>query len=255
MRGFFFFLTQQIIPSRCIACGIPIYGTGQRVPAVLPRGWPPESPVFFNSEFSIDLFRRIPVSARVLCAECWLGLIPSPCAVFPDILEPIPAVTPFITNDMLLKVIRFLKFNSGRASVPSLAWWIAASVERYDRSLAESDAVIVPVPLHSSRRSERGYNQAELLAVGVGSILRLKVDLNMLVRRRKSRPQSSLGPDRRRINVENAFVARKRNARPGRTIIMIDDLITTGETARACLNALREADSGPVIAVAAGRSA
>ncbi|MBN2184393.1 MAG: ComF family protein [Candidatus Krumholzibacteriota bacterium] len=163
-------------------------------------------------------------------------------------------MTPFITNDLLLRVIRFLKFESGRTAVPLLSWWIAASIERYDRSLVASDAAVVPIPLHRVRRIERGYNQAELIAREVASILRIKVDKYLLRRKKKTKPQSKLSASGRRLNVEKAFTAEKDDLRPGRDIILIDDLITTGETARACVRALQEVSLSAVMVAAAGRS-
>ena len=252
--GIFSFISQMVLPARCVGCGIPLDRASSGHSIVFPCGWPRESPAFFNRDFSVKILGRLSISARILCGKCWLKLTPSTKAAFPEPWGGIPAVTPFITNDLLLSVIRFLKFENGRTAVPPLSWWIAASIERYDRSIIGSDASIVPIPLHRARKSQRGYNQAELLAREVASMLHIEVDEGILRRKRNTRPQSKLSAARRRLNVEKAFIAGKDDVRPGRNIILIDDLITTGETVRACVEALQEISLAPVIAAAAGRS-
>ncbi len=253
-RGIFSFISQLVLPARCVGCGTLLETARSGHSLVFPCGWPSESPAFFNRDFSVRIFGRLSIPARILCGKCWLKLIPSTEAAFPELWGGIPAVTPFITNDLLLRVIRFLKFESGRTAVPLLSWWIAASIERYDRSLVASDAAVVPIPLHRVRRIERGYNQAELIAREVASILRIKVDKYLLRRKKKTKPQSKLSASGRRLNVEKAFTAEKDDLRPGRDIILIDDLITTGETARACVRALQEVSLSAVMVAAAGRS-
>ena len=244
----------MVLPSRCIGCGILLDRAESDHSLILPDGWPCESPAFFNSEFSARILGRLSVSARILCRKCWLELIPSTEASFPERWRGIPAVTPFITNDLLLSVIRFLKFENGRTAVPPLAWWIAASIARYDRSVIDSDAAIIAIPLHRDRKSERGYNQAELLAREVASLLRIEAATGLLARKRKTRPQSKLAAAQRRLNVEKAFTAGKDEFPESRNLILIDDLITTGETVGACVKTLRAISLNPVMVAAVGRS-
>ena len=99
--------------------------------------------------------------------------------------------------------------------------------------LAESD-LVVPVPIHWSRHCERGFNQSLLLASGFE-----RCDLKALKRIRRTRQQVGLTPEQRLSNLKDAFRAGE-NAR-GKTVLLIDDVITSGGTARECAKALKAA--------------
>lgn len=98
--------------------------------------------------------------------------------------------------------------------------------------------VIVPVPLHSSRQRERGYNQAELLARALGDRLQQPVWNGALRRVRKTRPQVGLTAAERRENVTAAFACVETRV-TGRRVLLIDDVCTTGATLEACSLALQ----------------
>ncbi|MBN2070883.1 MAG: ComF family protein [Candidatus Krumholzibacteriota bacterium] len=228
-------------------------GRYSSVPSVFPENWSVESPAFFHEDLDIDCRGRFPAS--LLCHECWLRLIPSAGISFPARWGGVPAVTPFMTNDTLLKVIRFLKFDRGKSAVVPLAWWIASAIARFGSCISASPPVIVPVPLHADRRSERGFNQAELLAAEVARILGTVEKNDLLYRKKKTRPQSKLDAGARILNVSGAFVATNEAFISGRDIILIDDLVTTGETVKECIKALQKVSLSPIMVAAAGRSA
>ena len=111
---------------------------------------------------------------------------------------------------------------------------------------------VVAVPLHRDRLRSRGFNQAELLAREVRKRLALTEPPGELVRMRPTPPQ--VGHDRRwRLqNVQGAFAWRG-EALDGKSILLIDDVATTGATLNACASSLREARCGPVIGVTLAR--
>lgn len=96
--------------------------------------------------------------------------------------------------------------------------------------------LLIPLPLHFRRRVERGYNQAAELARYAARPLRLEVGERRLQRVRATREQSGLSAAARRRNVRNAFYADP--AVRGRRVALLDDVITTGSTARAAARAL-----------------
>jgi ComF family protein len=113
--------------------------------------------------------------------------------------------------------------------------------------------VVVPVPLHPARLRARGYNQAALLALGVGEGARLPIELGALERVRDTPPQRGLGPAARRRNVREAFAARGARV-AGKRVLLVDDVLTTGATAAACAGALEAAGATRVVVLTAARA-
>lgn len=105
---------------------------------------------------------------------------------------------------------------------------------------------LVPVPLHPARERERQFNQASVLAQAVGIALGLPVLHGVLVRQRPTAPQATLEAAERRRNVARAFAAGRTAEICGRTLVLIDDVVTTGETAVACAKALKAAGAADV---------
>ncbi len=125
----------------------------------------------------------------------------------------------------------------------------------YGSLLAESgftdgmDAII-PVPLDPSRERKRGFNQSRCIADGVACHCRLPVREGVLVRRGRSDSQTHRGRYERWENVEGLFVVKRPAEVSGRHLLLVDDVITTGSTVEACVNALRDAGCGGVSVVA-----
>lgn len=110
------------------------------------------------------------------------------------------------------------------------------------------DAVI-PVPIHRSRRRERTFNQAELLAEGIAEGLGLPMISDLLVRSRRTTPQKELDPQKRRRNLSGAFKICERSPawkRYWRRVLLVDDIYTTGSTASACAQVLKQAGVGEI---------
>lgn len=121
-----------------------------------------------------------------------------------------------------------------------------------EAGLGESD-LVVPLPLHRSRMRERGYNQCEYIARGVSAVTGRPVRTDLLRRARFTPSQTSLGTRARQENVLGAFALRRKapSAVAGRTILLVDDVVTTGATMRSCASVLRRAGAHRVIACAA----
>ena len=100
--------------------------------------------------------------------------------------------------------------------------------------------VIVPMPLHPRRLRERGYNQSEYIARGISEITGIPVDTSHVLRIRNTPQQALKEGDERRENVKEAFAVSHAVEMRGKHILVVDDLITTGETMKACLKAMHE---------------
>jgi ComF family protein len=117
-----------------------------------------------------------------------------------------------------------------------------------------ADAWMVPVPLHRWRQWQRGYNQAEALACGLAR--RLNLPVRKLLRRvAATRQLAGMGPTERREVMHGVFRVRPNARLNGRSIILVDDVLTTGATCSAAARALKQAGAARVIVVVIGRTA
>ena len=105
--------------------------------------------------------------------------------------------------------------------------------------------LVVPVPLHSARLRDRGFNQAELLGVEVADYLNIPLNPRALQRVRATPPQTGLGRKDRRANVRDAFVARK--PLDAASVLVVDDVMSTGSTGMECARALRQSGARQVV--------
>jgi len=106
--------------------------------------------------------------------------------------------------------------------------------------------VILPVPLHRQRLQQRGFNQAGLLAAEFGRRLSMPVRFGVLGRQRATQPQTRLGRRERLENVQGAFAVAKPEWVRDQSVVLIDDVFTTGATADACGKALLQAGAAGV---------
>jgi ComF family protein len=137
-------------------------------------------------------------------------------------------------------------------AVPLFARWMAAAAQD---ALAGVE-LLIPVPLHWRRLAARRYNQAALLAIGLGSLVRKPVDTSVLVRTRPTPSQGEMPSARARAkNVVRAFVTdEKGKARiAGRNLVLVDDVLTTGATVSACTKVLLKAGAARVSVVTLAR--
>lgn len=108
--------------------------------------------------------------------------------------------------------------------------------------------VIIPIPVHPSRRRQRGYNQAELLANELGNKMHFQTRSDILIRVIKTRPQKELSNVERMKNLERAFCVRRTGEDFSKfhKVLLIDDIYTTGSTIEACAKVLKRAGMGKV---------
>jgi ComF family protein len=136
--------------------------------------------------------------------------------------------------------VKRLKFNRRLAYLPVLQSWLASPP---CRELLEEADLIVPVPLHPKRLKQRGFNQAWLLAQAFPE---LNLARELLIRVRHTVPQVQLNPKERRDNVTGAFAVAEPARAKGQNVLLVDDLFTTGATARECARVLRRAGAARV---------
>ena len=104
--------------------------------------------------------------------------------------------------------------------------------------------LIVPVPLHPRKKRMRGFNQAEYIADQVGEFFKIPVDKNLLKKVKETKSQKKMDAAQRRRNLKTAFAACERT--DGKTVLVIDDVYTTGSTVEAAAKCLKEAGAARV---------
>lgn len=178
-----------------------------------------------------------PLRIGPVCAHCWSSIRPAPASA--------GARAAGIYEGSLRHIIHALKYR-GQASLarPLGALMRDTAGEWLD------EGVVVPVPLHPWRSLRRGFNQADLLACALGRPV-----WRPLRRHRLGRPQAGLHADERRANVADVYVMRRswRHKVPT-TVILVDDVLTTGATAEACARVLQEGGVQQVRVLTAARA-
>jgi ComF family protein len=135
---------------------------------------------------------------------------------------------------------------------------IAARMARlsWPLDVVEERAAVVPVPLASARKRQRGYNQSALIAGALGRRWRIPVWEHAVVRIRETESQTRLTPEQRLDNVAGSFGMASEGSEKlrGTHIVLVDDVVTTAATLNACAKALYDAGARIISYVTFGRA-
>lgn len=172
---------------------------------------------------------------------------------YPD--DPIPdfsVISAFFYEDPIPSAILSLKFGDATYFVRALSYFLSQAVRRDGAAFD----CIIPVPLAAKRLRERGYNQAERIARDLSEDLSIPLVPSFLERTRETRQQSSVTANSKRAeNVRGAFSVPADVSVSGLSILLVDDILTTGHTLHEAALALFRAGAGSVTgaAVSSGR--
>jgi ComF family protein len=227
-----------LLPPRCAACDNPVQTQGQLC-----------GTCFGNTQFITQPF----------CVRCGVpfastdqagsdGLCPG-CQARPPSFRQARAALRY--DNQARRLILPLK-HGDRVELAAI---LAPMMARAGATLLDRADLLVPVPLHRGRLFERKYNQAAILAFAVGRLAHRPVLPDALSRIRRTAPLDEKSPEERAQEVAGAIQVRvaRQSKLSGRTILLIDDVMTSGATANACATALLGAGAVAVDVLAAAR--
>ena len=164
-------------------------------------------------------------------------------------------------EDEMRRMLHLLKFDGMRGVAEYVLGDAMADAARRLRGDAADELVVVPVPLFAAREKKRGFNQARVLAEVMVKRLRkieplwtLKLQGQVLERVKDTRALYALNPSQRRASLKGAFRVADVEAVRGREVLLVDDIMTTGATARECARVLKRAGAAKVWVVTAARA-
>jgi ComF family protein len=162
------------------------------------------------------------------------------------------ARAPYLYDGALMTAIQELKYAQRSHLADSLGSLLASFAQTWIGELKGS--LIMPVPLHPRRLRSRGFNQSLLLSRCVAARTGAQLDFLSLRRTRYTKPQTELSSEERKKNVRKAFEVVKPEAVKGRTIVLVDDVATTGSTLNECAKALKRAGAESVLCLVLART-
>jgi ComF family protein len=158
----------------------------------------------------------------------------------------------------LRELIHLLKYNQVRPAANVLGRMLMEAVEDLQPLFGDTELLVVPVPLHSTKLRQRGFNQSELIARAALKVKpsagRFQLTLGLLERRRETKSQIGLSRHQRRENIRGAFVVTRPLEMAGREVLLVDDVFTTGTTVSECARILRRAGASKVYVATVART-
>ncbi len=164
-----------------------------------------------------------------------------------NIISAFQSAFVFEKDKELQDILHALKYNNKFQVGKFLGGLIANQVGEQVKTWNAD--MIIPVPLHSLKKAERGYNQAELICKGISKVLSIPTKPNVLKRSRYTLSQTTMTLEERKENVHKAFVLRKKKNVISKRIIIVDDVLTTGATITECGRVLKENGAEEVYAL------
>ncbi|OHA47682.1 MAG: hypothetical protein A2806_03645 [Candidatus Terrybacteria bacterium RIFCSPHIGHO2_01_FULL_48_17] len=217
-------LKTLLFPAQCVGCMRELSGKilCDSCAGLLPKGFTPRCP---------RCSARLPHGT--ICQPCReiLG--------FSRLFVAFPYAHPIVTA-----LVNAFKFDAIREISSILAEYLV--IPKIENML------IAPIPLHPKRLRERGFNQSLCLAEEIAS--RLETDYTeVLTRRKETKQQAKMSREQRYENLRNAFAINDRQAILGKSILLVDDVITTGATIREAAQTLRREGAKEIWASAAAQ--
>jgi ComF family protein len=212
------------LPPRCAGCGVIV----EDVHSFCAECWTQVQ--FIGSAGCVICGTPLEATDADLCAAC----LSKP----PRIGRTRAAV---VYDDLSRGLALRLKYGRKVAIAKTMARYMAPLI-----GIQPQDALLIPVPLHRWRLWQRGFNQSGIIARELTRRTGLESNFTLLRRVKKTPPLKGMSQQQRRRAVAGAFKVRDGSDLAGRTVVLVDDVLTTGSTANACARELRRAGAARV---------
>ena len=180
------------------------------------------------------------ISEKGICSSCWIDLKAfknkNEISFFGrEIVQNEIYAFEFSKNDIIQKIIHNIKYNSNKDA----AFVLGVDLGKRILNLNKNIDVIIPVPVSKLKRKKRGFNQSEVIALGVNKILKKCMLNNYLTRSNNLKSQIYSSRFERFKNVENEF-STSNKLKPNLNVLIVDDVVTSGATINSCINAFQQ---------------
>jgi len=189
---------------------------------------------------------------KLICTECYILIPRTNYHLKPDnpvsqlfwgrcMIEQAAAFSFYTRDSRIRKLIHQLKYK-GIREVGSELGRIYARTLKSSGFLNDID-LIIPVPLHPSKKRQRGFNQSDLISLGISEVSGIPMESELLVRKTVTKTQTRKTRYDRWINVEDIFRVTDQVRIKNMHILLVDDVITTGSTLEACASELLKVEN------------
>ncbi|MEH6700161.1 ComF family protein [Parasphingorhabdus sp.] len=217
------------LPPRCPVCGVTVEA---------------------DNRFCLSCWQQLDFLVKPWCAACGLPLafdgpevsLCVKCLIEPPVHDGVRSVVRY--NDLSSLIAMRLKYGTRLG----LAKLIAEHLQKFVRESSDN-AIIVPVPLHRSRLWRRGFNQSVLIGRELSRSSGIGMNYNVICRRKATPPLRGMTGKQRRRTVEAAFTLGDNlgAAISGKSVLLVDDVYTSGSTSSACARLLKKAGAKQVL--------
>lgn len=160
---------------------------------------------------------------------------------------------PYLYEDRIMEAIHRLKYSGKSYLAKSFGSLLADFLKEWINDI--DGMIMIPVPLHKRKLRQRGFNQSVLLVRLTAGILDMETDYFTLRRIRYTETQTGLTLEERRKNVKGAFEVTDNSILNGKSVILVDDVATTGNTINECARVLKKAGCERVFGLTLARTA
>jgi ComF family protein len=195
----------------------------------------------------------------LICTECYILIPRTNYHLKPDnpvsqlfwgrcLIEKAAAFSFYTKDSRIRKLIHQLKYKGIRELGSELGRIYGNSLK--SSGFLEEIDLIIPVPLHPSKKRQRGFNQSDLISRGISETTGIPMNSDLLVRKTVTKTQTRKSRYDRWTNVQDIFRVTDKDRLKDKHILLVDDVITTGSTIEACANEILKAENVKVSVVA-----